>query len=378
MSKEVPPSNAHAEDQQKAPGSKRNKIIIIGIVSAALLVVIALAIGLGVGLTRHNHAQSESAQSIESASNNSLASTTATISPTPTSSSTSTSSSASVSGKANAACPYNDLSSIGNSLTTPDASNTWWQPALGSTWQIVLSPDGDEPQLNYDYDVYDLDLFDVPASTFADLHAHGKKVICYFSAGSAEDWRSDYPCFTDADKGAGLKGWQGENWLVTNSSNVRAIMLERMNLAVQKGCDGIDPDNVDGYDNKENHLGLTRQDAIDYVSFLADAAHARNLSIGLKNAGGIAPQVLDKMQWEVNEECIELGECAQFDVFTKANKPVFNIEYPPEAHIEDDWTKQEESDRCAQYADASTGATGFSTVLKKYNLDEWILTCPLA
>jgi hypothetical protein len=44
-----------------------------------------------------------------------------------------------------------------------------------------------------------------------------------------------------------LDGWPGERWLRLGSENVRRIMKGRVELAGQKGCDGVDPDNVDGY-----------------------------------------------------------------------------------------------------------------------------------
>ncbi|MFP3534108.1 endo alpha-1,4 polygalactosaminidase, partial [Burkholderia sp. SIMBA_042] len=81
------------------------------------------------------------------------------------------------------------------------------------------------------------------------LKSQGKRVVCYFSAGSSENWRSDYSQFTAADQGNPLDGWAGERWLDTRSANVRRIMTARMDLAKSKGCDGIDPDNVDGYTN---------------------------------------------------------------------------------------------------------------------------------
>ncbi|KAB8338707.1 hypothetical protein FH972_021652 [Carpinus fangiana] len=356
------------ENQPVYPHTKtRNWKKIVAILVAVMLAIIALAVGLGVGLTRGSDTGSASGSGSGTSPDTSSPAVTVNSTGSPSSSTSS-----------NDKCPYSNLATIGGTLTTPTSSNSWWKPSAGTTWQIILSPDSDQPKLTYDYEVYDLDLFDVPASTFADLHSRGKKVMCYFSAGSAEDWRSDYGCFSDADRGAGLAGWAGENWLVTNSSNVRAVMLARLDLAVQKGCDGVDPDNVDGYDNSENRLGLTEEDAVDYIRFLADAAHARNLAVGLKNAGSIAETVLDSVEWEVNEECIELEECAQFDVFIKAGKPVFNIEYPPEDHIDNDWTQDEEVARCGLYADAATGASGFSTVLKKHIVDEWIKTCPLS
>jgi hypothetical protein len=39
--------------------------------------------------------------------------------------------------------------------------------------------------------VYDVDLFQVTSSVITTIHAEGSKVVCSFSAGIYEDWRSD-------------------------------------------------------------------------------------------------------------------------------------------------------------------------------------------
>lgn len=238
-----------------------------------------------------------------------------------------------------------------------------WQPAVGATWQIELSNPVQDASL--DVDVFDFDLFDNPASTITTLHSLGKKAICYFSAGTYEDWRSDAADFLPGDLGSAVDGWAGESWLDTNSANVRAIMTARIELAASKGCDGVDPDNVDGYDN-DNELGLTTEDAVDYLAFLADAAHSRGLAIGLRNAGEIVDDVLPEMEWVVNEQCIQYDECNLFAPFITANKPVFHIEYTSGN------TKSMSTESAAQDCAAPAG---FSTVVKDIDLDAWVQTC---
>ena len=61
---------------------------------------------------------------------------------------------------------------------------------------------------------------------------------------------------TPTAKAAALAEWPDERWLDTRSGNVREIMRGRLQLARDKGCDGVEPDNVDGFDNN-NGLGLT-------------------------------------------------------------------------------------------------------------------------
>ena len=79
-----------------------------------------------------------------------------------------------------------------------------------------------------------------------------------------------------------LDGWEGEWWLDVRNSKVRQIMQKRLDLAVSKGCDAVDPDNVDGYTN-ESGFPLTASHQLSYDKFLASEAHKRGLAIGLKN-----------------------------------------------------------------------------------------------
>lgn len=131
-----------------------------------------------------------------------------------------------------------------------------WQPKVGTTWEIVLvSPvkiNTASPSLVANVEVLDFDLFTntndgKDKSKIDALHKIGKKVICYFSAGSYEDGRPDSNKFTAKDKGAGLIGWPGEFWLDLKSANVASIMRARIATAAKMGCDAIDPDNVDAY-----------------------------------------------------------------------------------------------------------------------------------
>jgi hypothetical protein len=91
------------------------------------------------------------------------------------------------------------------------------------------------------------------------------------------------------------------------------------------------------------------------------------LSIGLKNAGAIVSQVVGKLQWEVNEQCVQYDECAQFQPFIDDEKPVFGIEYPSSAPSVSSKTKTE---ICL-----NKDSQGFSTILKEMDLGEWVDAC---
>lgn len=247
--------------------------------------------------------------------------------------------------------------------------DTIWQPEVGATWQIILSETAPEKPL--DVDIYDIDLFDHDKAAITELKKTSK-VICYFSAGSWEEWRSDEDKFDESDKGGTLNGWPDEKWLDLDSDNVREIMLARLDMAQERGCDGVDPDNVDGYSNEENGLGLTPEQTVDYMNFLSDAAHSRGLAIGLKNAAKIIPDVIENMQWSVNEQCVQYNECADFSDFIKAGKPVFHIEYPKGDEVNnDDDVPEEKVDKIC----SAPGSDGFSTLIKNMDLDDWFQTC---
>ena len=232
-----------------------------------------------------------------------------------------------------------------------------WAPAPGVTWQWQLMGTIDT---SVDAAMFDIDLFDAPASTVATLHARGVKVICYTSAGSFEDWRSDAARFPADVKGKGVAGWPGEAWLdVRRTAELMPIMEARMDLCVGKGFDGIELDNVDGYDN-DTGFPLSSPDQLAYNRLLAQAAHARGLSVGLKNDLGQVPDLVSAFDWALNEECFAYDECDALRPFISAGKAVFNAEYTLTA-----------SAVCAK-----ASALRFSTIIKNLKLDAYRVACP--
>lgn len=177
-----------------------------------------------------------------------------------------------------------------------------------------------------DADWFDIDLFDNDASVVRALHARGRGVICYFSAGSSEDWRPDFGSFPRAALGSALDGWPGERWLDVRHAGVLQVMRARMDRARAMGCDGVDPDNVDGYANATG-FSLRAADQLAYNRALATEAHARGLRVGLKNDLEQAAALAPSFDFAVNEQCFEYDECAALAPFTAAAKPVLHIEY---------------------------------------------------
>jgi len=237
---------------------------------------------------------------------------------------------------------------------SPTSTGGIWMPKPGVTWQWQLTGTLDT---SVDAQMYDIDLFSTPAATIQTLHSAGRIVICYFSAGSYEPGRPDSDALSKTGLGSVLDGWPDEKWLDVRSTAVRDLMKARLDTAKSKGCDGVEPDNVDGFDN-DNGLGLTRQDALDYDRFLATESHARGLSIGLKNSLVLASSLVSSFDWALNEECLQYDECEDLEPFIAAGKAVFHCEYGKSTNGICDSAPQ-----------------GFSTIVKNLDLDAFRVAC---
>jgi len=117
---------------------------------------------------------------------------------------------------------------------------------MKSNIQFVLTgiPDVDEGFIKPDAGIYEVDLFYTPAETIKTMNKLGQKVICYFSAATAENWRDDYKLFESASLGLELPDWPGERYLDIRRKNVLDVIKTRIDLAAKKGCSAIEPDNV--------------------------------------------------------------------------------------------------------------------------------------
>lgn len=249
---------------------------------------------------------------------------------------------------------------IVDSSTTTVADTTAppevWRPAPGTTWQWQLTG---EIATSVEAEMFDVDLFEVPRSTIRELHDRGRVVVCYLSAGAWEEFRPDALAFPEEVLGR-PNGWEGERWLDIRAIDVIGPIIEaRLDLCRDKGFDGVEADNVDGYAN-DTGFPLTAADQIAFNTFLAEAAHARGLSIGLKNDVEQAAALEPLFDWAINEECFTYDECGALLPFIEAGKAVFHVEYEY---------------RPAEFCGLTVGL-GFSSMQKRRDLDAWRDPCP--
>ncbi|XSG74040.1 endo alpha-1,4 polygalactosaminidase [Herpetosiphon llansteffanensis] len=238
--------------------------------------------------------------------------------------------------------------------------NAWWQPAVNSTMQLQSS--GMPLDLSHAVTVYDLDLFDTSSATVSQLHSQGRKVVCYINVGAWEDWRADAADFPSSVLGNDYEGWPGEKWLDIRQIELLApIMRARMDECKSKGFDGIEPDNINGYQNPTG-FSLTANDQLAYNRWLANEAHSRGLSIGLKNDSEQVSELLAYYDWALTEDCFDQGWCGELSPFIAAGKPVFAIEYSD--------TGAQTSQFCPQ-----ARQLGINAMLKHRELDAYRVGC---
>ncbi|WP_433338011.1 endo alpha-1,4 polygalactosaminidase [Spirillospora sp. CA-294931] len=252
--------------------------------------------------------------------------------------------------------------------TEPPRPQTWWKPGPGQAsnwdWQISEPYDLTARRAVFDLDLFDLappgsqlrypdgQVIDVPPGPLAGkigaLHARTPRpvVICYVDTGAYESYRPDagrFPGHRTAvpnrprppERGSVIgwdTGWDGERWLDLRPASRRRFaeaIWARLDLAKRMGCDAVEPDQNNPLGNDPG-FPITLADQHSWYREVAAQAHARGLSVGMKNGHdqpGSAAALVDAFDWALPEECAQFDECAELDVFIARGKAVFAVDY---------------------------------------------------
>jgi hypothetical protein len=227
-------------------------------------------------------------------------------------------------------------------------------PGMSFQYQLVGDIDVD-----LDAQLFVIDLFNAGDGTIDALHADGKVVAAYLSAGTLEDFRDDAEQFPASAVGEPLAAYPDESWLDVRDPTVRELMAARLDVAREQGFDAVLPTNLQGY-AQNNGLALTAADLLDYALWLAAQIHARGLAPGL---GGDFEQVdalVDHFDWAVHFGCLSRGDCEVLAPFVAQGKPVFDLEYEGDIDA-----------LCAQAA-----SYDLSVIRKNLRLDAYREACP--
>jgi endo-alpha-1,4-polygalactosaminidase (GH114 family) len=250
-----------------------------------------------------------------------------------------------------------DKSPLGNGKTT------WWRPATGISfdWELDDITKGDI----FSGDVVDVDAFTTTAETVLSLHAKGKKVIAYISAGTLEDDRPDAVLLPNDVIGKIYPEWPKEKWLdIRQLDKLKPWLNSRFNMIINKGFDGVEPDNMDGFTN-ETGFDIQISDTKKYADYLIGLAHSNGLSIGQKNIPELTVDYAAKFDWALTEDAFNQGWQNTMVDYILKNKPVFAVEYT------DKTNQQVFHDVVCPKAKT----LGFTAILKKRNLDKWVDKC---
>lgn len=237
----------------------------------------------------------------------------------------------------------------------PPDTECWDPEPTTEPWQWQLQGKID---LSVPAPVYDIDI-DSDASVVDAIHAQGDRAICYMSAGTWEPFRDDANDFPKRVLGKSLTRFFNERWLDIRKIKLLApIMRPRFDACAEKGFDAVEPDNVDGYQNRSGFPLNSRHQA-RYNAWVANEVHKRGMAVGLKNDLGQVRRLLPYFDFQVNEQCFQYRECGVLRRFIAAGKPVYGAEYelPPKRF-------------CARSI-----AYGFSTIRKRYDLTAFRRTC---
>lgn len=241
-------------------------------------------------------------------------------------------------------------------LPPPVPCPACWSPPLVTSWQWQLTNPVDTA---VNAAMYDIDLFDNSAEVVGALHGAGRKVICYLDAGSWENWRPDQEAFPPAVLGKKYIGFPDERWLDIRRLDVLGPLMEaRLELCRSKGFDGVEFDNVDGYQNPTG-FPLTADDQLAYDVWLANQAHARGLNAALKNDADQVPDLVHYFDWALVEQCFQYQFCDQLMPFIQTGKAVMAAEYQGSAR------------RFCRKANARN----FNGMKKHVALDAWRIPC---
>ncbi len=217
-------------------------------------------------------------------------------------------------------------------------------------WQLQGKIDTSVPAC-----VYEVDGFETSKRTVAKLHREHVKVICYLDVGSWESYRPDKAAFPRSVIGRKYAGFPDERWLdVAHFQRFEKPLKRRFNMCARKGFDGVEPDNVAGWE-KENRTGfkITKADQLRFNRWVANQVHGRGMAVALKNDGRQAKQLSGNFDFAVVEECFQYHECGYYrNTFIKEGKAVFEAEY-----------EQKPNQYCK-----TAKAIGFSAIRKSYDL----------
>lgn len=164
-------------------------------------------------------------------------------------------------------------------------------------------------------DMFDIDGFGNSGAAVAKIHGRAgltlasEKAVCYISLGSWENFRPDQARWPAAALGLTLDGYLNEHWVdVRQLPSLMPTIVLRLRMCAQKGFDGVEVDNIDGWNNPSG-FPLTPADAEAWLAAIANEAHAQGLFVLWKNDPDLASFGVRYFDGALSEQCFAYQEC---------------------------------------------------------------------
>ena len=209
----------------------------------------------------------------------------------------------------------------------------YYQPKVGDDFEWRLDSISTDEVSQYHCSIIDIDAFSATKELVDAFHARGIKVIAYVSVGTLENYRPDYALLPEEVIGSIYPEWPDERFLdIRAIEKMKPFITSRFDMIMEKGFDGIEPDNIDIY-GIDNDFDLTLNDAKLFCEWIIDEAHSRGLSIGQKNTEELVPLLYKEFDWALTEDAFDDNMEDAFSTYVANGKPVFSAEYTDRMNV---------------------------------------------
>lgn len=275
----------------------------------------------------------------------------------------------------------------------------WWRPPQRVQWQLQLdnsfniTTDLLTDTATDNVTVYTVDLKETSAQQIHKLRRAGKHVVCYFQAGTwapytiysheilgaSECLNGTCDCGNEVCGALGLRLENGTEdlWVNVSDSSVRKVMRKILNMAAEKQCNAVQPDNVNGFERDSYCTGFeqcetcTQPDEdwnamdvcaadfdawLDFNRWLAREAHCRGMGIAMSSNKYQADLLSRSHDFVIADSCLEFDECRPYAPFSNRGKAVLDVEYDLDVQT-----------TCSK-AQRLASSVAISAMVKSYNL----------
>jgi len=151
--------------------------------------------------------------------------------------------------------------------------------------------------------------------------------MCMFHSAQVSVDDPDQENYGALDKKSYVDDNETSNWLDITRSNVRSNIFKRVDIAKEKGCDGVVPRDTDMYRLGDTGVSIDSNEQKSFNQKLANYAHESNLSVGLEGDNSQVYALEEYYDFSLTQECYANGQCDSYQQFIDNNKPVFDAEF---------------------------------------------------